>query len=80
MNEETGAFYIGTYGYDSVFYTKNQIVAIELGSPDLNTFVLLDPDYQGGVMTSSDNERNGSSFDWINYDTLNQVRSLKSYK
>lgn len=57
----------GSYGYDADFLKKYQEV-VEL--TDGKSFVLISPDYQGRVMTSSAAGRAGNSFGWINYDLI----------
>jgi hypothetical protein len=57
----------GKYGYDVDFFSKHQIRTIELKSNDSKACILLVPDYQGRVMTSSVDGNDGASFGWINY-------------
>ncbi|MEZ4774915.1 MAG: DUF6786 family protein [Bacteroidia bacterium] len=57
----------GTYGFDADFLKKHQQV-VELS--DGNSFVLISPEYQGRVMTSSAAGRSGNSFGWLNYDLI----------
>ncbi len=60
----------GTYGYDVAFFAENNIKTIELKDPESKACVLLIPDYQGRVMTSTANGKSGNSFGWINYDLI----------
>jgi hypothetical protein len=57
----------GKYGYDVEFFSKHGIKTLELKSADSKACVLLVPDYQGRVMTSSVDGNEGASFGWINY-------------
>lgn len=58
---------IGTYGFDKTFFSKNNISTIELRDSITEASVLIVPDYQGRVMTSSVEGNDGLSFGWINY-------------
>ncbi len=57
----------GTYGYDLSFLKKHK-KPIELQNGDAR--VLISPEYQGRVMTSSANGENGLSFGWINHNLI----------
>lgn len=57
----------GTFGYDVEFFKSHNIPTIELKDSLSKASLLLVPDYQGRVMTSSANGNEGSSFGWINY-------------
>ena len=57
----------GTYGYDVNFFKKNNIETVELNDSLTGASVLIVPDYQGRVMTSSTNGLQGMSHGWINY-------------
>jgi len=59
----------GTYGYDAAFLKKHLKQTIELFNEE-GARVLLTPDYQGRVMTSSAGKDTGNSFGWINYDLI----------
>ena len=59
----------GTYGYDAAFLKKHLKQTIELFNEE-GARVLLTPDYQGRVMTSSAAKDTGNSFGWINYDLI----------
>ena len=61
------SFKKGTYGYDLNFLKEHK-KPIELQNGDAR--VLISPEYQGRVMTSSANGENGLSFGWINYDLI----------
>ena len=57
----------GTYGYDAAFLAEKKIRTVELKSSDAKACLLLAPDYQGRVITSTVNGNDGISFGWINY-------------
>ena len=57
----------GNYGYDSAFFSNNNIKIIELKDNIGKARVMIVPGYQGRVMTSTANGSNGKSFGWINY-------------
>jgi len=59
----------GTYGYDAAFLRKHVKQTIELFN-EQGARVLVTPDYQGRVMTSSADKDAGNSFGWINYDLI----------
>jgi hypothetical protein len=64
----------GTYGYDLNFLKKHK-QPIELQSGDAR--VLISPEYQGRVMTSSANGESGLSFGWINHDLIGSGETKK---
>ncbi len=57
----------GTYGYDLDFFTRNDVEIIELKDSASKACILLAPGYQGRVMTSSANGREGASYGWVNH-------------
>jgi hypothetical protein len=57
----------GTYGYDLQFLQKHK-KPIELKNG--NARVLISPEYQGRVMTSSASGEAGKSYGWINHDLI----------
>lgn len=57
----------GTYGYDLQFLKKYKN-PVELKNGEAH--VLISPEYQGRVMTSSANGENGLSFGWINHELI----------
>ncbi len=67
MNNTKSNFVKGTYGYDVSFFAEKKIHTIELKDEQSKASLLIVPDYQGRVMTSSANGNEGSSFGWINY-------------
>jgi len=57
----------GTYGYDLQFLQKHKkLVELKNG----NARVLISPEYQGRVMTSSADGEAGKSYGWINHDLI----------
>lgn len=57
----------GSYGYDLAFLKKHtQAIELQNGSAR----VIVSPEYQGRVMTSSADGEQGLSFGWINYDLI----------
>lgn len=70
MNTEESVHPKGSYGYDVAFFEENNIHTIELKDEESEASVLLAPDYQGRVMTSSANGSEGYSLGWINYDLI----------
>jgi len=57
----------GSYGFDVDFFKKNNINCIELRDSTSKAAVLIIPAYQGRVMTSTAEGKEGTSFGWINY-------------
>lgn len=57
----------GSFGYDVDFFARHNIKTIELKDKNSGASLLLVPDYQGRVMTSSVAGNQGTSFGWINY-------------
>lgn len=57
----------GTYGYDlKILQEHTKPVELKNG----NARILLSPEYQGRVMTSSAEGENGKSYGWINHDLI----------
>ncbi len=68
MNSDTKeVFSPGTYGYDLSFLKAHQIDFIELKDNTSKAGLVVIPQLQGRVMTSSANGKEGRSFGWINY-------------
>lgn len=67
VDKEKNGYKIGSYGYDIAFLKENNIKAIELKDSESKACVVVIPDYQGRVMTSSADGNNGRSYGWINY-------------
>jgi len=59
----------GTFGYDLKFLSDNKELTV-LKSEDGKQQLLLVPDYQGRVMTSTSSGLEGNSYGWINYDHI----------
>jgi hypothetical protein len=57
----------GSYGYDITFFKKNNIKTIELKDSLSGAGILIVPQYQGRVMTSTSAGNRGKSYGWINY-------------
>lgn len=70
MKNIQGEFPKGTYGFDQAFFSEHEIETVELKDEGSGAGVLLVPDYQGRVMTSTAGGNAGSSFGWINYDLI----------
>lgn len=60
-------FQKGSYGYDLAFLKAHKLKLVELKDASSKASVVLVPDLQGRVMTSSANGNGGKSFGWINY-------------
>ena len=60
-------FKMGTYGYDLAFFAGHDINTVELKSEDGKSRLLIVPEYQGRVMTSTAGGFEGKSYGWINY-------------
>src|SRR5664279_4416879 len=67
----------GSYGYDAAFLKANSINVVELENG--NAKVLLSPDYQGRVMTSTSSGDTGASYGWINYSLVSSVQKKKQF-
>ncbi len=63
-------FIKGTFGYDKAFLFKHYKKTVLLESEDGKSAVLLSPELQGRVMTSSLNGDTGISFGWLNYNLI----------
>jgi hypothetical protein len=64
----------GTYGYD-IKFLKEHTKPVELKNG--NARVLISPEYQGRVMTSSSEGENGLSYGWINHDLIGSGEVVK---
>jgi hypothetical protein len=67
QKSEMNTYEKGTYGYDLQFLQKHKKL-IELKNGDAR--VLISPEYQGRVMTSSASGEEGKSYGWINHDLI----------
>ena len=62
----------GTFGWDKQFLEKELDQVITLASDDSTAMVLVVPEYQGRVMTSTSMGMAGGSYGWINYDLISK--------
>jgi len=69
----------GTYGYDSVFLRKYDSTFIELRDESGSARLLISPNWQGRVMTSTSTGTEGTSYGWINYDLLKSGKKKKQF-
>jgi hypothetical protein len=77
VTADTLSFRKGSFGYDLAFLKKNEQVIL-LGTSSHSARVLIVPDYQGRIMTSTAGGDEGNSYGWINYDLV-QSDSLLSH-
>jgi len=61
---------IGTFGYDLEFLQNNLDDVIVLSDANQQAQVIIAPEYQGRVMTSTARGEEGRSFGWINHDLI----------
>lgn len=61
----------GTFGYDKAFLLKQYKNTIELKNEEGTSSVIVSPELQGRVMTSTLGGDAGVSFGWLNYDLIN---------
>lgn len=57
----------GSYGYDRTFLKLHKLDVLELRDEKNKSCLILSPQLQGRVMTSTANGDEGKSFGWINY-------------
>ncbi len=57
----------GSYAYDLHFLSKYNIGFRELRDKESDASLIVVPDWQGRVMTSTDNRMSGESYGWLNY-------------
>ncbi len=69
----------GTYAYDRAFLRKHSKGVLELTNEDSTAKILLSPEWQGRVMTSTATGDSGTSFGWINYDLLSSGEKRKQF-
>ena len=74
LNSNMKTFDKGTYGYDLKLLTDNTN-PVELKCE--NARILISPEYQGRVMTSSAEGENGLSLGWINHDLIASGEVMK---
>ena len=66
----------GEYGYDLEFL-KKYLNPVELVNSDSR--LIIEPEYQGRVMTSSSSGLKGFSYGWINYDLISSSATLEHF-
>ena len=66
----------GEYGYDLEFL-KKYLHPVELVNNDSR--LIIEPEYQGRVMTSSSSGLKGFSYGWINYDLISSSTTLEHF-
>jgi hypothetical protein len=64
----------GSYGNDLEFLAKHGIHALELKDPESSAKILIIPDWQGRVLTSTAGGDQGHSFGWINYKLIESAK------
>jgi hypothetical protein len=69
----------GTYAYDLAFLRQHTKGVLELTNDDSTAKLLLSPEWQGRVMTSTATGDSGTSFGWINYDLLSAGAKRKQF-
>ncbi len=65
-----------TFGYDSTFLVK-YIRPVFLFSTDHAASLIISPEYQGRVMTSTAAGQAGRSFGWVNYDLIASGKTIE---
>jgi hypothetical protein len=65
----------GTYGYDAAFLKQYLKHSIELQDHQGKNKILISPEYQGRVMTSTASGDSGASFGWINYQLISMQKN-----
>ncbi|TDU39798.1 hypothetical protein BXY82_1829 [Gelidibacter sediminis] len=69
----------GTFGYDKAFLLKHYKNTIVLESNDGKSGMVLSPELQGRVMTSTLNGEEGMSFGWLNYDLISSKETKNHF-
>ena len=69
----------GSYAYDLAFLRQYTKGVLELTSEDSTAKLLLSPEWQGRVMTSTARGDSGTSFGWINYDLVSSGEKRKQF-
>lgn len=69
----------GSYAYDLAFLSEHTKGLLELTNDDSTAKLLLSPQWQGRVMTSTATGDSGTSFGWINYDLLSSREKRKQF-
>ena len=70
---------LGSYGYDLSFLQQHTTGLLELRNEDNTAKLLVSPQWQGRVMTSTATGDSGTSFGWINYDLLASGEKRKQF-
>jgi hypothetical protein len=74
---EYGIYEKGTFGYDKAFLQKHYKNTIVLEGDNKNSMLVVSPELQGRVMTSTLNGDKGMSFGWLNYDLINSKKIME---
>ena len=69
----------GSYAYDRNFLQQHTKGLIELRNEDSTAKLLLSPEWQGRVMTSTAMGDTGTSFGWLNYQLLSSNQKRKQF-
>jgi hypothetical protein len=72
QDEADSTFIKGSYAFDKAFLAEHTKNLVELSSEDGKSRMLVSPEWQGRVMTSTSAGNEGPSYGWINYDLLAQ--------
>ena len=67
------------YGYDAGFLKKYLPLTVELQDEQGKSKLLISPEYQGRVMTSSSGGDSGVSFGWINYKLIEAGKKIAHF-
>jgi len=67
------------FGYDKLFLKKHYKNTIVLESEDKKSSIILSPELQGRVMTSTLNGDDGMSFGWLNYNLIESKKTNKHF-
>lgn len=78
-NKMENTFAKGSFGYDREFLKQYYPQLITLKSTDGTAGILLSPELQGRVMTSTLAGEEGRSFGWLNYDLIKSGEMLKQF-
>lgn len=57
----------GTYGYDYDFLRQHNVQVVELESQNGDSKIIVVPQWQGRIMTSTSDGSKGTSYGWLNY-------------
>lgn len=73
-SKESGELEKGKFGYDLEFLQKHQDVIVLKADSDSDQIIIC-PQYQGRIMTSTSSGVKGSSYGWINYDLISSNKT-----